>query len=143
MVDPVTLTCHICEAEAVSRCYSCGQLVCAEHGKTDTCGRCTTAIASGDPRADRFSASPMKSNAKSGWWRPQEAEVYVPPACYVCQGLTRATCRNCDNKYCREHAGPNGLCKQCGQSAQLGLYVFATMAGLVLLFLLYHWWFGP
>lgn len=134
--------CHICQAEAVSRCYTCGQLVCAEHGKGQTCARCTSAIAAGDPRGDRISETPMPAKDKDAWWRPQQADEYVPPACYSCQGLARGLCRNCDARYCAEHAGPNGLCLACGKSANLGLYVLLIMGGLLALLILGNWFYG-
>ena len=74
--------------------------------------------------------------------RPQVAEEYQPPACYECQGLSRTVCRNCQANYCREHAGPNGLCKDCGYSANLGLYIVAGMISLILLLLLCNWLFN-
>jgi hypothetical protein len=135
--------CHICQAEAVTRCFNCGELVCADHGKNDTCPNCNAGFAAGDPRATHISNEPMaKPESQHAWWRPQEAEEYQPPACYKCKGLSRATCRNCRDKYCQEHAGPNGLCQDCGRSANLGLYVIAAVAVLLLLSWLLTWWFG-
>ncbi len=136
------MSCHICQAEAVSRCYTCGELVCAQHSQGKTCSRCTTAIAEGDPRGDRISATPMEAKANHGWWRPQQADEYLPPACYACQGLARGVCRNCASRYCAEHAGANGLCKQCGQSAMLGVYVLAGLAAVVMVILVVNWLFG-
>ena len=136
------MSCHICQAEAVSRCYTCGELVCAEHGKDDTCPRCSTGFAVGDPRADRISVEPMPQLDKQGWWRPQEAEASVPPACYQCKGLARAVCRNCHANYCSEHAGRKGLCKDCGQSANMGLYIFLAVVGVMVLMILFNWLFG-
>ena len=137
------MNCAFCESEAVSRCYNCGTLLCAEHGgKDDNCKRCTTAIAAGDPGGSRVSVTPLDPNVTSGWWRPQQAEEYQPPACYACQGLTRAVCRNCESPYCHEHRGPSGLCRECGRSAQLGTYVFVGMFAFLSLFFLWHWIFG-
>lgn len=133
------MTCHICKAEAVTRCYNCGELVCEQHSKTDVCASCSTGIVPGDPRA--VSERPLPKQGKHGWWRPQEAEEYVPPACYECQGLSRGVCRNCQNRYCPEHAGPNGLCKDCGNSANLGTYVLLIMAVAIGLFYLGYWLF--
>jgi hypothetical protein len=129
--------CYICQAEAVSRCYTCGQLICAEHGR-DNCHRCDTGVVSGDPRPASISAQALRRrDAKHGWWRPQEAEEYEPPACYVCKGLARAVCRNCLSHYCREHAGCPGMCNACTRSARLGLIVFilamAMIFGLIFL----------
>jgi hypothetical protein len=133
------MSCLICKAESVTRCYSCGALLCAEHGKSDNCGRCTSAIAAGDPRHDRVSEKPLSVDAASPWWRPQVADDYAPPACYKCQGLTRMQCRNCKERFCRDHAGPGGLCQECGRSANLGIYVAATMAVFVAIVLLWNW----
>jgi hypothetical protein len=133
------MACYICQAEAVTRCYNCGQLVCAEHGKNDNCTRCSTGFAAGNPG---IGVERLGKQEPGGWWRAQEAEEYQPPACYECKGLTRAVCRNCQGSYCPEHAGPNGLCKACGRSANLGLYVVAGMAALVLLIFLCSWHFG-
>ncbi len=75
------MSCHICKAEAVTRCYSCGELVCETHGKSDVCPHCSGGFVAGDPRPDRVSSKPMPKQATDGWWRPQQAEEYVPPAC--------------------------------------------------------------
>jgi hypothetical protein len=137
------MNCHLCEVEAVTRCHNCGALLCAEHGgKDDDCRRCTTAIAAGDPGGNRISATPLGQLKTPGWWRPQQAEEYQPPACYACQGLTRAVCRNCQNRYCYEHKGPSGLCGECGRSARLGMVIFVGIFSIMLLFCLYHWLFG-
>jgi hypothetical protein len=133
------MPCHICEAEAVTRCYNCGQLVCAEHSRNDTCPSCSTGFAAGDPRADRISVHPVPKQENHGWWRPQEADEYKPPECYECKGLARGICRNCQASYCPEHAGANGLCKHCARSANMGLYIFAGMAVVMLLMFLFNW----
>src|ERR1022692_4603056 len=122
------MRCYLCQAEAVTRCYTCGQLVCAAHGKNDNCTRCSSGFMAGDPG---IGEGQFGKPAPGGWWRPQEAEEYLPPACYECKGLTRAVCRNCQANYCPEHAGPNGLCKACSHSANLGLYVVVGMAFLI------------
>jgi hypothetical protein len=133
------MNCHICQAEAVTRCYTCGLLVCAEHGKNDVCPRCSTGFAAGDPRTDRISVEPLPQDAKHGWWRPQEAEEYTPSACYECKGLARLVCRNCRAQYCAEHAGSNGLCQACGRSANLGLFVAAAVLGTFFLLFACNW----
>ncbi len=137
--------CHLCDREAVDRCYTCGELFCAEHGKVD-CVRCATGIIAGDNRRDRISRSPGSTTSKPAWWRPKEAEDYDPPACHECQGLARYICVECRNRYCREHAGKNGLCRVC-QEAQRGsnvvlLLMFLLLAGLIVLGLL-RGWAGP
>ena len=136
------MSCHICQAEAVSRCYNCGELVCAEHGKNETCPRCSGGFMAGDRRADRICVEPLPKQQHHGWWRPQEAEEYKPPACYECKGLARGVCRNCQANFCPEHAGANGLCKDCARSANMGLYAFAGLSAFVLLILLLNWLFG-
>ncbi len=132
------MLCHLCQQEAVGRCYTCGQLFCAAHGSRN-CTTCDTAIAPGDRRPDRISAAPtpplqegVKGTASRGgaWWRPLPAEDFEPPACYQCKGLARRTCRNCGQLYCGEHAGQDGLCAACDRSSWVGLYL---LAGLVLL----------
>jgi hypothetical protein len=135
--------CYICDAEAVSRCYTCGQLICAQHGDDD-CHRCNTGVAAGDPRSTHISTHALRPNdANRGWWRPQLAEEYEPPACYECKGLARAVCRNCESHYCRDHAGPGALCLQCARSARMGLVIFVIALGmmfaLVLLGLLFNY----
>jgi hypothetical protein len=122
--------CHICGAEAVERCFTCGELFCAAHG-TVNCLRCETGIAPGDRRADRISRAPLAKGSRPGWWRPQPAEDYDPPACQECQGLARYICVNCQGRYCKDHAGKNGLCGSC-QKSQRGGTLFIL---LVLLFL--------
>jgi hypothetical protein len=128
------MRCHICQAEAVARCYTCGQLMCAQHGK-ESCTRCSSGIAAGDPRPVHVSEEPLSQAKKPAWWRPQQAEEYKPPACYACQGLTRAVCRHCQSHYCAEHAGKGGLCQACGTSAWLGpaMLVLVGAAMLALL----------
>src|ERR1700677_1220538 len=105
------MSCHICGDEAIDRCYTCGQLFCADHGKVD-CVRCASAIAAGDTRADRVSASRLRDDAARGkaWWRTREAEDFEPPSCHVCHGLARRVCTNCRQHYCGEHAGAADLC---------------------------------
>src|ERR1051325_10871494 len=103
------MTCHICQAEAVSRCYTCGELVCAEHAQGKTCARCTTAIVAGDPRGDRVSAEPIEKKAPPGWGRPKKAEKSVPPVCSSGRARARGVGENGPSRYCAEHAGPNGL----------------------------------
>ncbi len=104
----------------------------------ENCHRCDTAVIPGNPRSRQISVQPLRSKAANhGWWRPQQAEEFEPPACYECKGLARAVCRNCRNHYCREHAGTGALCQACGRSARLGLIVFALAlaiaAGVLLL----------
>lgn len=128
--------CYLCQSEAVSRCYTCGQLICAKHGR-ENCHRCDTAVVSGDPRPRQTSAEPLKGKEPNhGWWRPQQAEEYVPPACYECKALARAVCRNCQSHFCREHAGRGGLCQECGRSARLGLVVFILSLVMIAMVLL-------
>src|SRR5262249_6960646 len=121
--------CYICQAEAVSRCYTCGQLICDKHG-SENCQRCDTAVVAGDPRPEHISAVPLPAReGKPGWWRPQRPEDFAPPACYAGKGLARQVCRNCRTYYCAEHAGPRGLCAACGRSARLGMLVFLLAFG--------------
>ena len=116
--------CYLCQAEAASRCFTCGQLICAEHGD-ENCQPCDTAVVAGDPRQSNVSARRLGAGeTHRGWWQPQVAEPFEPPACYVCKGLSRRVCRNCHSHYCGEHAGPSDLCAGCAQSARLGLWVF-------------------
>jgi hypothetical protein len=136
------MPCHICQAEAVTRCYNCGELVCAEHGKGDICPTCSGTFKAGDPRSDRISATPSTQPQHHGWWRPQVAEEYKPPECYECGGLSRGVCRNCQIRYCPEHAGFNGLCKGCARSANLGLYMVGGIGAMFLLLYLFLWLFG-
>src|SRR6516165_5261862 len=75
-VQPTEATmnqCYMCGAEAVSRCYTCGQLICDRHG-SENCQRCDTGVVAGDPRPEHFSAMPLPAaEGKHGWWRPQPA----------------------------------------------------------------------
>jgi hypothetical protein len=136
------MSCHICQAEAVTRCYNCGELVCAQHGKADVCQRCATGIVAGRPLAISVSETPLRKAQPAGWWRAKEAEEFAPPACYECKGLTRLVCRNCSCHYCRDHAGFNGLCKACAKSANLGLYVLGGVFVFLLLVFLCQWLFN-
>jgi hypothetical protein len=134
------MTCHICKAEAVTRCYTCGELVCEEHGKQQNCPLCSTGFTAADPRA--VSTTPLPKEPHKGWWRPQEAAEFKPNSCYECKGLARAVCRNCQSNYCAEHAGGNGLCKSCQSSANLGLYVMAGVFLLIGLLFALQWLFA-
>jgi hypothetical protein len=111
--------CHLCEREAIDRCYTCGALFCEQHGKVN-CIHCETGIVAGDARPDRISAARLQNAVRPAWWRPKPAEDYTPPACQECGGLARYACRNCANRYCPEHAGKNGLCGQCQGSLRGG-----------------------
>jgi|SRR5579864_577158 len=123
--------CYICGEEAISRCYTCGQLICGKHGG-ENCERCRSAVMAGDPRGAHVSVVPLADgDARAGWWRPQQAEAYQPPACYECKGLARQVCQNCQNRYCREHAGPRNLCAACGRSARLGVLFFLLAIGMM------------
>jgi hypothetical protein len=134
--------CYICAGEAVSRCYTCGQLICAKHGG-ENCERCNTGVVAGDPRPQHIRAEVVSrlTDTRHAWWRPQAAEDFEPPGCYACSALSRAICQNCLSYYCREHAGPGPLCQVCGRSARLGLIVFFVAVGLLagLIFLGSFW----
>jgi len=93
MVPMMEQPCHLCDAEAVSRCYSCGKLVCAQHDKGKSCPTCSGGYVPGDPRG--ISVEPLPKAGGAAWWRPQEADAYHPPECYECKGLAKRTCRNC------------------------------------------------
>jgi hypothetical protein len=136
------MTCHICGQEAVSRCYTCGKLFCGEHGK-ENCARCSSAIRTGDPGQDRVSAARIRDHARPGWWRPQPAEEYAPPACYLCHGLARRVCTNCQKRYCLEHEGKGGLCSECAQSARVGVFILAGVMSLLGSMLLWNLIFSP
>jgi len=120
------MRCYLCQDIAVSRCYTCGQLICARHG-SHHCTRCETSVTTRDYRSDRISATPLGKGGRTAWWRPQPAEEYHPPACYQCKSLARQVCRGCDNHFCREHAGSNGLCACCARSATFALWVLAAL----------------
>ena len=127
------MTCHICNHEAVGRCYTCGLLFCEAHGSVN-CVRCETGIAPGDSRDDRVSRVRLAETARPGWWRPQEAEDYQPTACYECQGLAPYVCLDCGDRYCAEHAGKNGLCAACQRRLRGGNVILVlVILGLVAL----------
>ena len=136
------MSCQFCQAEAVTRCQTCGALVCDEHGNGDICPHCSTGILAGSPRTVAVSEEPLAPFKKQGWWRPQKAEEYAPPACYQCQGLARGLCHNCQSHFCAEHAGPNGLCRDCANSANLGIYVFVGLFLMAIVLFLCHLLFG-
>jgi hypothetical protein len=133
------MSCHVCGQEAVGRCYNCGALFCAQHGDTN-CFRCDTSFMAGDPRPDRISAAPRQTAPHAGWWRPQPAEAYTPPACYECQGIARRVCANCQQRYCPEHAGKNGVCAECHQSSYVGIAILGAIAVVFGIVLLIGWW---
>jgi hypothetical protein len=135
------MTCHVCQEEAVGRCYTCGELFCARHGDVN-CFRCTTAFVEGDPRPDRVSAEPLAKGSRPGWWRPQQAEDYEPPACYECKGLARRVCRHCGSVYCPDHAGSGGLCAACSRSSYFGLVALVAIIVLMGGLMLVGWFVG-
>ena len=129
--------CHICGKEAVDRCFACGKLFCALHGDKN-CSQCDSAIAPGEPWPNRISASRLRrSDDKSPWWRPQQAEDVEMPACHECKGLARTRCKNCEQYYCGDHAGPNGLCQDCGRSSLLGVIFLFIALGLMAVMILW------
>jgi hypothetical protein len=129
--------CYICQAEAVARCYTCGQLMCAQHGR-ENCQRCDTGVVAGDPRPTQVAAPALgPADTRHGWWRPQPAEEFEPPACYACKALARAVCRHCQSHYCRDHAGRAALCADCTRSARLGVIVFVLVIALLVAIVLF------
>ncbi len=126
--------CHLCNQEAVDRCYTCGELFCADHGRVN-CRSCETGIAAGDGREERVSARPLAKAGRPGWWRPQPAEDFEPPACHQCKGLARRVCMDCQGLYCPDHAGKNGRCSLCEKNTRSGtlfLAIFFTIFAAVL-----------
>jgi hypothetical protein len=127
------MKCHLCDEEAVDRCYQCGQLFCDKHGKVN-CASCDNGIAEGDPRRDRVSARPMPQKGRGlAWWRPISADDYVPPACYQCGGLTRARCVGCGRQFCAKHAGRGGNCADCQTASTTGTLIGLGAIGLIAL----------
>jgi hypothetical protein len=132
------MPCHVCGEEAVGRCYNCGALFCAKHGD-ENCYRCESSFMAGDPRQDRITVLPGQASQRGGWWRPKPAEGYTPPACYACGGIAHRVCHHCQQVYCPEHAGKNGMCAECNRSSLLGLVIFIG-AGLILAGLIIGGW---
>ena len=62
-----SMSCHICQSEAVARCYNCGELVCAEHNKGEVCPRCSTGYAAGDPRGSPISVFSQDKDLRFTW----------------------------------------------------------------------------
>lgn len=124
------MSCHLCDKEAIDRCFTCGRLFCAEHG-TKNCTACQGAYQEGDPSGERISVIPTRSGKDNPWWRPQQADEFAPPACYECQSLTRAVCVACGRNYCKEHAGRNSTCRECSTASDMSLYV---VGGFLLVF---------
>src|SRR5438874_12453087 len=116
------MTCHVCRAEAVGRCYHCGRLYSATHDVKGYCTTCTSAVHV--PLEDKVTTGPAPgSRSGRAWWRPKVEEDPGPPSCYRCDGLAHRVCRNCENLYCPEHAGPADLCDQCGRSARVAMWI--------------------
>lgn len=132
------MNCYLCHTEAVQRCFTCGRLICEDHGKS-SCLRCETGIAAGDRRTDRVSAELFETSSKLAWWRPQEAEDYEPPACHECQALARFVCRECGLRYCAEHAAGSSLCKLCFRVARQGNWLLAGVFSFMALILAWAW----
>jgi hypothetical protein len=74
---------------------------------------------------------------RPGWWRPQPAEDYAPPACYKCQGIARRVCPNCQQRFCPDHAGKGGMCAQCTASSLLGVAILGGVALILGVLMLY------
>ena len=87
-----------------------------------------------------ISAEPLGQGSRPGWWRPQIAEDYDPPACYECKGLARRSCKHCGSLYCNEHAGSAGLCAACHRSSWVGMLFLAGLLLCVVGLLIAGWW---
>ena len=122
------MKCHLCDEKGVSRCYTCGQLFCAKHG-TKNCATCDGGFQEVEQRVQKGSRRERRRG--DAWWRPQEAEAFVPDSCYVCKRLARSTCQTCQQFFCPEHAGAEHLCKQCHQSGQIAFAAFGVLVLIV------------
>jgi hypothetical protein len=116
------MTCHICQAEAVGRCYECGRLYCAAHDVQGNCSTCATAIhVSTD---DKVSTRVLPGRKARAWWRPQiDEDDPGPPSCYQCDGLANRVCRNCNSLFCPEHGRGVDLCAACARSSMMSLWI--------------------
>ncbi len=130
------MQCHECDHEAVGKCRSCGRAYCGGHG-ADLCRSCAVAIVAGQPAG---SGSPRMIFLQCEN-RPRIPTIYLdddpgPPSCYVCDGLARRICENCQLLYCSEHAGRAGWCLDCTRASRMALYVslaiFGSIGGLLL-----------
>jgi hypothetical protein len=54
-----------------------------------------------------------------------------PPSCYVCDGLARHLCENCQNLYCPEHGGRRGWCEECTRTSRAGLLLSFAVFGFI------------
>jgi hypothetical protein len=131
------MQCHECDHEAVGKCRSCGRAYCGGHG-ADLCRSCAVAIVAAEP-AGRGLPRMVFLQCEN---RPRMPTIYLddddpgPPSCYVCDGLARTVCENCQQLYCSEHAGRTGWCLECTRATRVALYVslgiFGLIGGLVL-----------
>jgi len=124
------MLCHVCQAEAVGRCYECGRLYCAAHDVNGNCSGCATAIYVSTN--DKVSTRAMPSGTTKAWWRPQvEEDDTGQPSCYQCGGLANRICRNCTNLYCPEHGRGAGLCAGCARSSWMALWIIFGVLALL------------
>jgi hypothetical protein len=128
--------CHVCQAEAVGRCYECGRLYCAAHDVQGNCSVCATAIH--EYTGDKVSTRALPGRTRKAWWRPQvDEDDPGPPSCYQCGGLANRVCRNCNNLFCAEHGAAADLCASCARSSWVAMWiiigVLAILAATVLL----------
>ena len=134
--------CHLCQREAVDRCYTCGELFCEEHGNVN-CVRCTTGIIAGDNRADRITSNFAREAFTAGVVAAARSRGLHAARLPRVPGASPLCVRQLWPAYCREHAGKDGLCLSC-QRALRGSNVFLAllvlgMVGLVVLGLLRGW----
>jgi hypothetical protein len=129
------MNCHLCQSEAVGRCYECGRLYCAAHDVQGNCSQCATAIHVS--MNDKLSTRKLPGRATKAWWRPQvDEDDPGPPSCYECGGLANRVCRNCNNLFCSEHGRGVDLCASCARSSWMTAWIVLGVLAVLLAMLL-------
>ena len=139
------MICHYCNQQAAGKCQSCGLAICPAHGER-YCQVCSEAVFAPQESSHGDGKAYLQCPPK-----PEIPTIYLdddgPPECYRCQALARKVCQNCHNLFCREHAGKNGWCDQCTESARVGTWlataIVGTLVGLALLCYLLNSQIGP
>jgi len=130
------MLCHECAEEAAGKCKSCGLAFCSGHG-ANLCRNCAVGIMSLGPTRGRAGQEQLFLQCEN---RRRMPTIYLdddgPPSCYVCEGLARHICENCQNLYCPEHGGQRGWCAGCTESSRVGLFLSLGVFGFISVVLL-------
>jgi hypothetical protein len=91
------MICHVCQAQAIGQCKSCGKFYCSRHGDV-YCVRCAEAVA----------PAGQKLEPEVAFGIDKEASEDAPPAgpqCYECGEPADRACSRCGRFFCPAHGG--------------------------------------